>query len=330
MLCDFVLSVTFFVLQRFHTPEMESFITQLFYLVYAGVMTPVIYVISHTIRYGSKPSWKQFIIHLSPLLVIPIHIYTHWEGIFWLVIAYIVIYCIATFVNHIRWFLSHKDLWKFYSPVYLRRSLWQFFRIFLPIVCYYGICITSYFRFGQDYSVSSISCILLWTITIYYTFSYKQVPYEDEKLMSDTSQNEVPVNNEVSEVIVETQEEKPDRLILSDEIKAKIATRLARAEKDKLHLKSNASVPIYSQYLGTNRTYLATYLKHELNTTFSKYIETLRMEEAIRLLENDANISPALLCKRCGFNDINTFYRRFKAIYGCNPMQYRETIFKNE
>ena len=326
-----LLFVAYFSMVTFFNPRREHLLTQFYYITLATILTPFISIISHTLRFGSIPTWRQYHYHLLPLVAIPIHAFTQWEGIFWLVLAYVITYCTLTLANHIRWCRSRKDLWDKYDSIYYQRSVWYFFRIYMPILLYYGIIITSYFRLDHSHYISITTSMLLWIITIFYAYSYKDIPYDDEQLMSATENGEIPsVDDNLDSLEPKSDHEevhdKVEKELLSPEMREKIAQRLAQAEQEKLHLKKDASVPLYSQFIGTNRTYLACYLKQEYGTTFTKYIEMLRFKETIRLLESDEVLSPALLCRKSGFSDLNTFYRRFKANYGCNPMQYREKI----
>lgn len=55
-------------------------------------------------------------------------------------------------------------------------------------------------------------------------------------------------------------------------------------------------------------------------TTFQKYLHSARIKHATKLIKKDYNIS-SIYCL-CGYNDFSTFYRNFKKIMGCSPMQY--------
>lgn len=57
-------------------------------------------------------------------------------------------------------------------------------------------------------------------------------------------------------------------------------------------------------------------------TTFQKYLHSARINHAATLIKKDYSISAVHTL--CGYNDFSTFYRNFKKIMGCSPMQYRK------
>jgi AraC-like DNA-binding protein len=75
--------------------------------------------------------------------------------------------------------------------------------------------------------------------------------------------------------------------------------------------------------IGIDRTYLyRLFMKHE-NTTPSKYILNLRLEEASKKLrETDAPITEIALSS--GFNDVPHFYKAFCNKFKISPKKYRE------
>lgn len=65
----------------------------------------------------------------------------------------------------------------------------------------------------------------------------------------------------------------------------------------------------------------ARYCGYNLN----KYINTVRVCEAAKMLENNNN-SVSEIAERCGYDSINTFLRQFKAIMEVSPLQYRKSV----
>lgn len=57
-------------------------------------------------------------------------------------------------------------------------------------------------------------------------------------------------------------------------------------------------------------------------TTFQKYLHTARINYAASLIKKDYGITAVHTL--CGYNDFSTFYRNFKRMLGCSPMQYRK------
>ena len=55
---------------------------------------------------------------------------------------------------------------------------------------------------------------------------------------------------------------------------------------------------------------------------FSDYLENLRIQHAIRLLDDTGELVSEVAIK-CGFNSVSTFYKAFKRVYGISPTAYR-------
>ena len=67
--------------------------------------------------------------------------------------------------------------------------------------------------------------------------------------------------------------------------------------------------------------YLSHIFRDELDTTFSDYVNSRRIEEAKRLL-SEKNYDTKTLCELVGFNDINYFIKTFKKYTGTTPSKY--------
>lgn len=66
-------------------------------------------------------------------------------------------------------------------------------------------------------------------------------------------------------------------------------------------------------------------LQRKLNALglgFSEYLKSYRLEQAIKLLQNQEKVSNVV--EQVGFNSNTYFARCFKAKYGCSPSQYRD------
>ena len=97
---------------------------------------------------------------------------------------------------------------------------------------------------------------------------------------------------------------------------------------------------LMSQYLAENHTSLTfdnfcrhfsrsrSYMSHKFTkifgTSFSSYCNSLRLEDARRLLlVSDQSVTDIAL--GCGFGDVSYFIRLFKSRYGASPLKYRKS-----
>jgi AraC-like DNA-binding protein len=80
---------------------------------------------------------------------------------------------------------------------------------------------------------------------------------------------------------------------------------------------------------GINRTYISRVINQDMNMSFNHYINKLRIEEAIKLLEMHKNRTLESIALDSGFNSISTFKRAFHRFTGKKVSEYRETLTGN-
>lgn len=82
-----------------------------------------------------------------------------------------------------------------------------------------------------------------------------------------------------------------------------------------------------AEMLNTNRTYLSQVINEQTGKTFTHYINSFRVEEAVRLLSDPTNDMPLkALSSELGFNSISTFYSVFQSSVGMPPSLYRSKV----
>lgn len=69
-----------------------------------------------------------------------------------------------------------------------------------------------------------------------------------------------------------------------------------------------------------SEVYLSKLFKQSFGQNFSKYVESLRLNEAARLLE-DGNMSIAQIAERVGYNSPQSFRRAYKRVFGTTPRE---------
>ena len=89
--------------------------------------------------------------------------------------------------------------------------------------------------------------------------------------------------------------------------------------------KEEISVDIVSSALSLSRSHISHTFNERLNMKFCEYINSLRLTDAVRLLE-DTDIPLTDVAGRSGFGTIRTFNRVFKKKYGISPSEYRRGI----
>lgn len=169
----------------------------------------------------------------------------------------------------------------------------------------------SYFG-GDDrllLAVSFLFASLLFAISyIGYTreFSYSVMSMETE----EEEEEAVPENGQDSE---ETLGRKLDELM----------------ERKQIFLEKGLKINDVAKEIGSCRTYVSNYLNKTKGETFSDYINRLRIEHALTVLEQDHQIKNIALAERLGFASEQSFYRNFKKFTGKTPAQWKEEKKRN-
>lgn len=78
--------------------------------------------------------------------------------------------------------------------------------------------------------------------------------------------------------------------------------------------------------LGTNKNLLSSAVKAVTGKTLMKYIRSLQLEEARRMIEHHPELTIEAIITESGFNSSSTFYRLFRKRYGVSPAKYRSLL----
>ena len=90
----------------------------------------------------------------------------------------------------------------------------------------------------------------------------------------------------------------------------------------------NESFDAIAEHFSVSTSYLSRLIKKETDSTFTDYVNTLRISEAKRLLANSKD-NITTIYEKVGFNNRNTFIRLFKQIVGVTPSEYRKNSKSN-
>lgn len=79
-----------------------------------------------------------------------------------------------------------------------------------------------------------------------------------------------------------------------------------------------------ANYMGYSKYYFCNKFKSITGTTYQKYLQSVRISHACRLLINDTSTTET--CYKCGFSNVSYFIKVFKKIQGLSPKQYAESL----
>ena len=93
---------------------------------------------------------------------------------------------------------------------------------------------------------------------------------------------------------------------------------------DKSYKASGITITELAEQLQTNRTYLSNYINTYKNTSFSQWLNTLRIEEAQRIMRENPNISFRELALDLGYKEQSSFSKQFTNIVGVSPSEWKK------
>lgn len=110
---------------------------------------------------------------------------------------------------------------------------------------------------------------------------------------------------------------KKNRDMPSPDLAAKLIIFLSEHYTEPINLNTLA------KELGVSKYSVSRIFSDKLHLSFSNYLNTLRIDYAKQLLQSsDHDILTISLM--CGYDNIRTFNREFKALCGCQPREYRK------
>jgi len=114
----------------------------------------------------------------------------------------------------------------------------------------------------------------------------------------------------------------PDEGVLKKDAKKLLET----LTREKEYLNPNLSRKELAKSINRTEVHVSQVLKEGLNTSFYDLINSLRIGEAIRLIEQGVLDKETVesLAKQVGYNSKNTFYKAFRKMTGTTPSAYHK------
>lgn len=88
------------------------------------------------------------------------------------------------------------------------------------------------------------------------------------------------------------------------------------------HFDKPISLNILADKLSMSPSYLSVYIKNQLGMGFVEYISYLRIQKAVKLLDNE-EMTIQHIAEQCGYDTVHTFIRQFKKLHQMPPNEYR-------
>ena len=159
------------------------------------------------------------------------------------------------------------------------------------------------------------SIIVLWLVVLHYSWDFQPIVVENE-----TEQAESMGDMKTMEESLANTTGAPSETPISPIAHGKLEQLV---EEQKLYLRPNLTLQELAQALGSNRTYVSTYLSQVMGQTFYDYINQLRIERsAIPLITEHPEYKFEYIAHLSGFTSMSTFRRAFIKKTGQTPSQF--------
>ena len=98
--------------------------------------------------------------------------------------------------------------------------------------------------------------------------------------------------------------------------------------KEQIYTKTDITVDYLSKKLSSNTKYISKAIKEETGMNFNTFINTFRIEEAKKLLQDKISSPWSLdaVAEKSGFNNTTSFFQAFKKNTGLTPSAFRAAL----
>ncbi len=212
--------------------------------------------------------------------------------------------------------------------------LWKMSRS-LRLYGVYFISITMVFIFYcllpqgfWDYLLALLAFVAIHALMVYNKVGkdshvYNNVPYP---IPEEGNLEDMPVFEDDETLEFDVKYKSVVEPLSVDQVKAKIVEYL---EVEKGFLRHDINLENMAQEIGTNKTYLSYVINKDMNKKFRDLIKYYRVKEAIRIFNENPQISYKDLSRMCGFNNFASFSGAFKLYTGMPPGEWCRSSKKN-
>ncbi|MDD7258072.1 MAG: helix-turn-helix domain-containing protein [Prevotellaceae bacterium] len=117
---------------------------------------------------------------------------------------------------------------------------------------------------------------------------------------------------------------------LADHVKDMLREQISDLmENEELFRQKDLSLADFVNRLGINRSYISNYINHELNLSFSDFVNQYRVSHSQLLMKDPtARLSLQEIWSLSGFSSESSFYRVFKKMVGVTPLSWQKQCRK--
>ena len=130
-------------------------------------------------------------------------------------------------------------------------------------------------------------------------------------------------------ISIEKKEDDKEAVEKTKDLSEKLGPKVEKWIEEKLFCQPELTIKDVAMQMGTNQSYLSSYLNKHLNTTFQVWLNRLRIEESKAILTSKEKISIEEVGIRVGIPQSYNFSRWFKVITETTPYQFRKQHSKD-
>lgn len=97
-------------------------------------------------------------------------------------------------------------------------------------------------------------------------------------------------------------------------------------ERNKSFMRADITIATLATQLSTNRTYLSQFINSVKQKTFNEWINSLRIEEAKKLIAANKKMTLEEICEMVGYTDKSYFSKCFQKYTGTTPRQWKNSL----
>ena len=233
-----------------------------------------------------------------------------------------VIFAIQIPLILMKGFQKIKRYDKMVETNYADTGLRKMYMVKTILVLFIAACIVSFTAniLGRDFFETvpwlvSIPAATFSTLLFLLGYAGHRQNFTIHHLMFETEDNPIP---EFSVVDSQTEEEKEDRI---ERLKQEITEAI---ETERMFLQQDLKINDIAKLLHTNRDYIYQAINIRMGMSFSEYINRLRVDFAIQLMNENPKMTSNEIAFRSGFSSPASFYRNFKLYKDCPPLTYKK------
>lgn len=98
------------------------------------------------------------------------------------------------------------------------------------------------------------------------------------------------------------------------------------SRSDKPYLRESITLSFVADDMHVNGRTLSIYINSVLKQNFNNWINSMRIDEAKRLIEKDIDIPMLTVAVKCGFADTAMLSKKFKLFTGCTPTAFKQQL----